>query len=264
MRSKSIEILVRTLLFGVFLIIPSCVHADAVAFTGVNFSNLQINSSAGTLTFGVWQGTAFATAGQNLGSAGGFTEVTNTTTSNGDTAIATATVKFATSSAFAFAGMFLSSGIGALADPTDCHCLSSSSSRATLSNNFTVTGADGMVDVNISGLLTSTQTLVTNQFGVFAHSQVIVSIFVDSFDVFSMEFPSVTIGTNSMNLLQMSEQLAGAIAVQTNVEHSVTITIQANSTAQDDIPEPSTAVLLLSGVGFMAGLIKKQRHLSRR
>jgi len=244
----------------VFLIIPSSVYADAVAFTGVGFNNLQINSSAGTLTLGVWQGTAFANAGQNLGGAGGFTEVTNTTTSNGGTAIATATVTFATSSAFANAGI-LSSSVGALADPSNCHCLSGSISRATLSNTFTVTGADGTVDVNISGLFTSTQSLFTNQFGVFADSQVIVSIFVDSFAVFSMEFPHFAIGTNSMNLLQMSEQLAGAITVQTNVQHGVSITIQANATAQDEIPEPTTAVLLLSGVGFMAGLIKRQRQV---
>jgi hypothetical protein len=259
MGSKSLGILVRTLLFGMFLIIPSSVYAEAFSVTLVNFNNLQITSSAGNISFGVWQARAFATAGNNLG---GLNEQTNTDTSNNQ-ALATATVMFANATGEANATN-LTSSVVSLVDIGPCVCLASSTARATLFNSFMVTAGADTVALNISGLVTSTQSLFTDQFGVFADSQFIVTVFVDSFTVFSMEFPRFGIGTNSMDFLLISQQLAGAITVQSNVEHFVTITIQADSSGFDEVPEPATAVLLLSGLGCMTGVIRKRRQVSRR
>lgn len=259
MRS-SLRILVRTLLFGIFLSIPSSVYADAFSLTVVNFSNIQITSSSGSITFGVWQASAFSRAGHNLG---GLTEQTNTATSNGGHAVATSTVTFASATGVANA-LNPSVNASATVDLENCVCAAASTGRGTISNTFTVTGVDGMVDVNISGFFDSLQILSTDEFGALAQSQIILSVFVDSFSVFSMEFPRLTIGTNSMDILLMIQQLAGTIAVQANTQHTVTISIQADSSGLDAVPEPATAVLLLSGLGFMTGLIRKRFPISRR
>ena len=260
MKSTSLRILVRTLLFGVFLIIPSSVYADAFSLTVVNFSNIQVTSSSGSITFGVWQANAFSTAGHNLG---GLTEQTNTATSNGGLAVATTTVTFASATGVANAAN-PSVNASSTVDIENCVCAASSIGRGTISNTFTVIGVDGTVDVNISGFLDSLQILTTDEFGVLAQSQIVLSVFVDSFSVFSMEFPRLTIGTNSMDVLQIIQQLAGTIAVQANTQHTVTISIQADSSGVDAVPEPATAVLLLSGIGFMTGLIRKRFQVSRR
>ena len=254
MRSKSIEILVRTLLFGMFLIIPSSVYAEAFSITLVNFNNLQITSSAGNITFGVWQASVFATAGQN---SGGLIEETNTATSTG-LALATATVPFANATGEANATNLTSSAVS-LVDVGPCVCPASSTGRATLSNTFMVTGVNGPVDVTISGMIASTQNLFTDVFGLFAQSQFSVSFFVDSIAVFSMEFPRITIGTNSIDSVLISQQLAGAITVQPDIQRTVTIVIQVDSSGFDAVPEPATAVLLLTGLGSLIGLIKRRR-----
>ena len=260
MRSTSLRILVRTLLLGMFLSIPSSAYADAFSLTVVNFSNIQITSSAGSITFGVGQASAFSTAGHNLG---GLTEQTNTGTSNGGLAVATTTVTFASATGVANA-LNPSVNASATVDVQGCVCAASSIGRGTLINTFTVTGADGTVDVNISGFLDSLQILSTDEFGVLAQSQIVLSVLVDSISVFSMEFPRLTIGTNSMDVLQMIQQLAGTITVTTNTQHTVSISIQADSSGVDAVPEPGTAVLLVSGLGFMTGLIRKRFHVSRR
>jgi hypothetical protein len=66
MRSKLLRILVRTLLFGMFLLIPASVYADAFSLAVANLNNIQITSSGGNITFGAWQARGFATAGHNL------------------------------------------------------------------------------------------------------------------------------------------------------------------------------------------------------
>ena len=258
MKSKS---LVRMLLFGMFLIIPSSVYADAFSLTVVNFSNVQITSTAGSLTFGVWQANGSATAGQNLG--GGLIEQTNTSFSNGGHAPATATVSSASATGVANGLGPLSVNASSTVDLQDCLCSAASLGRGTLSNTFMVTGVDGAVDVNISAFLSSLQIVSTDEFGAAAHSQIVISLLVDSIPVFSMAFP-LTIGTNSMDTVLTIQQLAGAITVQGNTQHTITISAQATSSGADAIPEPATAVLLLSGLGFMTGLIRKRRETSRR
>jgi hypothetical protein len=262
MRSKSLGILVRMLLFGMFLIVPSSVYADAFSVTLVNFNNLQITSSAGNVTFSVWQASAFANAAQNLGGPGGFTEQTNTATST-DLALATATVSFANATGEANAVTLHQSAVS-LVDLGPCNCVASSTGRATLTNNLMVTGVDGPVVVNISAQLDSVQSLLTNEFGPLSQSQISVAIFVDGFAVFSMEFPRISIGANATEFLLLSQQFAHAITVEGNTQHLVAISIQADSSSLDAIPEPATAVLLLSGLGLMTGLLKKRRQMSRR
>ena len=260
MRSTSLRILARTLLIGMFLIIPSSVYADAFSLSVVNFENVQVTSTAGTLTFGTWQATAFSTAAHNLG---GLTEQTNTATSNGGHASTTTTVTLASAAGVAN-GLDPSVNASSRVDVQDCVCSASSIGRGTLFNTFTVTGVDGTVDVNISGFLDSLQIVSTDAFGLAAQSQILLSVVVDSIPVFSMQFPLLATGPNSMDLLQTIQQLAGSITVQANTQHTISISVQAASSGTDAVPEPATAVLLLSGLGFMSGLIRKRCQASRR
>ena len=257
MGPKSLGILGRTLLFGVFLIIPSSVYADAFSFTVVNLNNIKITSSGGNITFGEWQANVIATTGHNIA---GVIEDNHTSRNSNDLSKTSAGDWDPLTDAVGLShAMTLSTGATTTVDLRNCSCLAAANVRATVLNTFMVTGPDGPVGINMSATLGGIQSLFTNEFGVLSESHINVAFLVDSFVVFSTEFHRL-IGTNSMDSLQWSQQVARAITVQSNTQHTVSIIVQAESFAVDAVPEPASVVLLLSGLGALIGVVKRRRQ----
>jgi hypothetical protein len=73
----------------------------------------------------------------------------------------------------------------------------------------------------------------------------------------------IEIGPNDSRISNIEQQLSQVLTLQFNTEYRLDITLSANSTvvnqAPAEIPEPATAVLLVSGLGFMVGFVKKHR-----
>jgi hypothetical protein len=263
---KSSRIFVRAVLLGMLLIIPATAYAEAFSLTSVSFGNLQITDAAGSvIQFGVWQARANAMANNNLGQAAAPPQAN----SNGGIAQAIAIVNFATGNGIADAANMTLSAQSQV-DAIGCNCLANAGGQAGLSNTFTVIGPNGNALVTISGLFLATQAVLTNQFGLIADSDATLDIFVDNIPVFSFDSSLHLGGPNAGAIFQIPIELAQAVTVQLNVPHTIDISIRAISSGLNqvppgaaDVPEPTTAVLLFSGLGFMTGLIKKRRQLRR-
>jgi hypothetical protein len=74
--------------------------------------------------------------------------------------------------------------------------------------------------------------------------------------IFSFD-SSLRIGPNSSMDRETEQQLSGVLTLEFNKE-SLILTLGGNSIGSE-VPEPATVVLLVSGLGFMAGFVKKRR-----
>ncbi|HKG98836.1 MAG TPA: PEP-CTERM sorting domain-containing protein [Pyrinomonadaceae bacterium] len=256
MRRNSLRPVVRILLLGLLLGTSSSAYADVISITSVSLSNYQFIPTAGTIVFSLPRTQALARATNSLNQ-----DVINITESM-TTSQATANVTFASASA-------VSDAVNASASQNSnvmllgCDCSAFSVGQTILQGSFMIIGGTGNVDVNVSGLLLTTQTVMTDQFGLLAESDVLVGLHLGSSSIFPTIFSTVTIGPNSSVTLEMERQLSQVLTLQFNTLYRFDVTLSANSSGQNqapgEIPEPATVVLLVSGLGFMSGFLKKRR-----
>jgi hypothetical protein len=122
-----------------------------------------------------------------------------------------------------------------------------------------ITGGTGSVDVTFSALFDTLQTLVTDQLSVFAASDLSINFQVAGVDIFSVD-SRLSIGPNNSVMMEVQRQFSQLLTLQFNQPYTVGIFLRSLSRAeQTEIPEPATVVLLLSGLGLMAGVVKKRR-----
>lgn len=256
--NKSFRILLQALLFGILLTIPSGVYADAISMTTVSLTNIKVTTTAGNIQLGVWQKTESAMASNSQGQVDPMPPAVK----------ATAMVNFANSRAVAnIAAVTLdaTSNVNVI----NCNCNASSAATASLINTFMVIGGNGNVVVNISALLAATQKVMTDQFGISAGSGVFLDFFVDDARLFTFDPQIININNpSSMKMSELSQRLTAAITVQFNTLHTINVSITANSDGVtgpgvNPVPEPTTAVLLFSGLGSLMALIKRGRHFRR-
>lgn len=124
-----------------------------------------------------------------------------------------------------------------------------------------ITGGSGPVDVTLTGLAQTIQTLVTDQFSQFATSQ--TSIFLNVLGVGTFSFDSrFRIGPNEMLTLETQRLISEVVTLQFNQQYTILVSGLAVSRAgSNEIPEPASVVLLVSGLGFIAGVVKKRRAM---
>ncbi|MFN2406983.1 MAG: PEP-CTERM sorting domain-containing protein [Pyrinomonadaceae bacterium] len=221
--------------------------------TSVTVSNLQFTSATGTAVFTVTGASARANASNNFGQT--EDEVSNTL----PFAEAGASVPFAT--AFASANLPSNSVTGiTFAMLGACSCTGASFSISTLTGTLVITGTQGNVDVTISGLIEMLRDVDTDQFGVLAESEVLFDIFVNGVSVFQIDSLIPLSGPNLRALVEASDQISRTITLQGGVENTINVRLSTRALAVNEVPEPATVVLLVSGLGFMTGVLKKRRR----
>ena len=255
MRVKSL-IFTVVLMCGLLLGASSTAYADAFSLTSFSFSNLQFTASAGTAQFTITGVTARADAGFD-----GGTQISNTSNSfpiaqanaavNGVTAAATANATTGSVSADTTASL------------TDCVCAAGSFGQATLTGTLVLSAADGPVDVTISALQTLLWQVQTDAFGQYAESGLFMDVFVNGSPVFSLQVEALhpLTGPNmGPSSVQGSSQISRMITLQGNSTNTILVRLSSTSLViNNEVPEPATIVMLVSGLGFMTGVIKKRR-----
>jgi hypothetical protein len=248
------------LLLGLLLGTSSSAYADALAISSVSLTDFQITPAAGTVTFNSPATLTFTRATNSLGAASeGSSEDPTLSQSS-------ANVEFATSSAMANA-ITNSATATSIVNVSGCNCSGFSLSLAFLGESFIITGGQGDVDVTFSGLLFTHQLVMTDPLGVRAESNLFFLISLSGTEVFSVGPSGLSIGPNDMMELDAHVELSRVITLQFNTEYRYTGILSVNASAETEapeIPEPATVVLLISGLGSMAGFMRKRRITGNR
>lgn len=249
----SLRLFVQIMLLGLLLGASStAANADAISITSVTFSNLLITPATGTVQFTPTAASAVALATNSFG------QTAPVMSSTLPIAQASTAVNFASSSGVANTTIF-SATTNSLVALTGCTCEASSAGQANLAATFVITGGTGNVSVNIAALFTTMQSVTTDLFGTFSNSQAITTLSIDGVPIFDVT-NIINIGRNLSDQASAIHQISEAVTLAFNVPHTISIHIHAGSLAGSDVPEPATAVLLVSGLGFMAGYVKKRRN----
>jgi len=250
----SLRVFVRIVVFGLLLGASSTAYADALSITSFSLNNLQFTAATGTAQFTVTGATARADAGNSFGQS--VSNIDNTFPLAG----AVANVNFASSNASANATTVSMSGSSS-ANVSGCSCSAGSAAIMFLSGTLVVTGTEGMVNVDISGLRTLMFHAQTDQFGKYAETAITFDILVNGSVVFSVQIDHlISVGPNGLADVQATSPIAGTITLQSGVENTILIRAAPSSLVINEVPEPATIVLLVSGLGFMTGVLKKRRN----
>ncbi len=259
MKRKSSRTFVQILLFVLLLGTSATAYADAIAITSGSLSNIQIVPTSGTVVFT----TPSATAAGGVVSDG-FDDSSNRMESP-TRSEASINLGFASAAAVSdLTNLLLSANSSVML--SGCRCQFEAEGQAFLRQGFMITGGTGNVNVNLSALLLSMQSVMTDQFSFFAASGVIFNLQVlnasDFSPVhnFSFTFRFSVLPPNNSAVMEFERQLSEIFTLQFGTEYILRASIFANSEAgQNEIPEPGSVVLLVSGLGFMAGVVKRRR-----
>ena len=256
---KSFKVFVSVLVFGVVLSASSTAYADNLAITSFSVNNLQFTSATGTAQFTLTGTTARAAASNTFGE--NIDNLSNTF----PIAQSTATVTFASANGIANATTNSLSG-SASVNIGDCSCSANSFTITTFTGTLVILGTEGTVDVNISALTSQLRQVQTDQFGIRAQSEILFDLFVNGSPVFSFQIDllSPIDGPNGLTFIQGSGQLNGTVRLQAGVANTISARLTTGSIAVSEVPEPATVVMLVSGLGFMTGVLKKRAKKADR
>lgn len=247
------KVFVRVLVLGLLLGASSTAYADTLAIASITLGNLQFTPATGTAVFTLDGASARAFATNSLG------ETQNVTSSMVPVAQATANVTFASASGMA-STTSQSATSASLASVGGCTCSASSFGQGGFTGTLVILGGQGNVDVTISGFLAALGNVATDEFGVFASADAILNLTVNGVSVFSVDMLREVQGPNQTGSFELlPHQLSRVITLQFGAVNTIGLTLSPSSAAVSEVPEPATVVLLISGLGFMTGLLKKKR-----
>ena len=254
MRVKSLKVFVQILVFGLLLGASSTAYADAVVLTSFSFG-LQVTPTVGTVVFTPTGASARAAANNSFGANQDISSNTF------PVAQAVAIVTFASASGTANASN-QTANVTSSVNLGGCTCTASGFALATYNTTFVIQGGDGNVDVTISPMPFATGQVMTDQFGTFAHASISWSLFLNGVPVFSTDEMLIeVVGGNQTGQFQLTPGLLSKVfTLQYGATNTITVNVSAVSAGANAIPEPATVVLLVSGLGFMAGVLKKRRN----
>lgn len=255
MRVKSLRVFVCVLLFGLLLGASSTAHADAVVITSF-VSNLQFNPATGTAVFTPAGASARAQATNTLG------ETQDITSNTFPVSQATALVTFASSS-ISLNATNLTANATSLVTVGGCTCTASSFGLGVFTGTLVILGGEGNVDVTFSLLPFATGQVMTDQFGTFGEAEVSYNLLLNGLSVLSQDQMLIRVdGPNQTGQFQLGPGgVSKVFSLQFGAVNTIEFRIGASAAGGNEvseIPEPATVVLLFSGVGFMAGVLKKR------
>ena len=258
MRVKSLKVFVRVLVFGSLLGASSTAHADTVVITSFSFSNLQFNPATGTAVFTPTGASARARATNSLGEDQDISS--NTFPISQATALVTlanASISASATNVTANATSFVSVG--------GCTCSASSFGLGIFSGTLVILGGEGNVDVTFSIMPFATGQVTTDQFGTRAQAEVFFNLLLNGVSVLSQDQMLIEVeGPNRTGQFQLGPGgMSKVFSLQFGAVNTIELRIGASAAAMNEvneIPEPATAALLVSGLGFMAGVLKKRRR----
>ena len=260
MRRKSSRTFVQILLFVLLLGTASTAYADAIAITSGSLSNIQIVPTSGTVVFTPQTGATSAGGVISDGFDGPSNRMESPTRSE-----ASIDLGFASAGGVSDLTNFSLSSDSSVT-LSGCRCGFEAEGQSFLTQNFMITGGTGNVDVTLSALLSTMQSVMTDEFSFFAASGVIINLQVRNASDFSLvhnfsfsDRVSIRPPTNS-TVMELERLLSEAFTLQFGTEYRLSASVFANSeAAQNEVPEPASVVLLVSGLGFIAGVVKKRR-----
>lgn len=259
MRSKLIASCV--LLLALLLGASARAYADTIALTSVSLTNLQLTSASGTIVFSPPQA-GFATTASGAAQNSFGQEVAAHSESPTRAQAAAAVISAGASGQSDLGNLQLNANSNAILN--GCVCSAESEGLAFLRQSFTITGGSGNVDVTFSALSQTIQDLVSDQFSLFAVSEARFSVQVVGVQTFSFDL-NLRIGPDDITKLELQRQLSEVFTLRFGQQYNIILFVGANSRAgQSEVPEPATMVLLISGLGFIAGCRWKRRKIVKQ
>ena len=242
------------LLVGLLLVASTSAYADTISITSVTLSNLQIIPTSGTVVFSTPQsGSPTSASGA---AANSLEEQSSDSEQDPVRSEANTSITFASAGGLSDLTNMLVSANGNVM-LSNCVCLAETEGLASLRQTFMIVGGTGNVDVNFLGLLQTVQNLATDEFSLFAASEARITLEVVGIGIFSFD-SSLRIGPNASTLLQTQRQLSEVLTLQFGQQYTFRAFVGANSRAgQSEVPEPATIALLISGLGLMAGRVRR-------
>lgn len=254
MRVKLPRVVLQLLLFGLLIGASSTAHADTVAFTNFSFATLSFNPATGTAVFTPTGASARAAATNSLG------ENLDITTTTFPVAQTTAVVTFANTAVTTNAAGQTANATS-FASVSGCTCLASTFGISVYTGTLVLLGGEGNVDVTFSLAHFARGELSTDEFGTFAFAEIAYNVLVDGrgFGLSQDQMLRELTGPNQTGFFQTSGVFSRVLSLQFGVPYTIEFRMSAGAVAVSEVPEPATMVLLVSGLGFMTGVIRKRR-----
>jgi len=254
MRVPSLKVFAPILLFGLLLGASSTAAADTIVVTSISLSNFQFTPASGTATFTPTAASARARPVNSLG------ESLDLTSNTFPVATSTATVTFANANATGNATNGTATAITSVTVP-NCTCNAAAFGQATFTGTLVITGGQGPVDVLFSFVPSAMGQATTDQFGVFAEASVTYLVLLNGVAIFSQDelLNGVTGPNQTAGFQLIPHEMSHSFTLQFGAVNTLEVRVNSNSIGANSIPEPATIVLLISGLGFMTGVLKKRR-----